>query len=230
MYTLLLRLNGPFQSWGSDSLYDNRGTDNYPTKSGVIGMLAAAMGRKRGDSLDDLNMLRFGIRIDNPGIKMSDFQITNMGEKLNANLSRRDYLSDATFLVGVSSKDKDYLLGLKDSLEHPKYALYLGRKSCPPSFPIQLGIVESNLHDALISYEWLVPEWRRNNLFLRSDRLRLRIIAEDEEGALKKDVPISFDSNHRQYGYRYLREMQGKMVYRDDCPSSTTHDPLEELG
>ena len=67
MYTLLLRLSGPLQSWGSDSLYDNRGTDYFPTKSGVIGLIAAALGLKRGASLEELNSLQFGVRIDCQG-------------------------------------------------------------------------------------------------------------------------------------------------------------------
>lgn len=103
MYTLLLRLSGPLQSWGSDSLYDNRNTDYYPTKSGVIGLIAAALGLKREDSLEKLNTLKFGVRIDCQGEYMKDFQITDMGEKLNKNLSSRAYLSDATFLAGLAS-------------------------------------------------------------------------------------------------------------------------------
>lgn len=67
MYTLLLRLSGPLQSWGADSLYDNRNTDYYPTKSGVIGLIAAALGLKREDSLEKLNTLKFGVRIDCQG-------------------------------------------------------------------------------------------------------------------------------------------------------------------
>ena len=54
LYTLLLRLSAPLQSWGSGSVYDNRETDDMPTKSGVTGILAAALGRKRGESLEDL--------------------------------------------------------------------------------------------------------------------------------------------------------------------------------
>ena len=76
MYTLLLRLSGPLQSWGADSLYDNRNTDYYPTKSGVIGLIAAALGLKREDSLEKLNTLKFGVRIDCQGEYMKDFQIT----------------------------------------------------------------------------------------------------------------------------------------------------------
>ena len=98
LYTWLLRLSAPLQSWGSESVYDNRETDYMPTKSGVIGMIAAALGRKRDAMLDDLANLRFGVRIDCQGVRLHDFQITQMGEKLNANLSNRVYLSDATHM------------------------------------------------------------------------------------------------------------------------------------
>ena len=70
LYTLLLRLSAPLQSWGSGSFYDRRETDYMPTKSGIIGMLAAALGRKRNESLDDLAELNFGVRIDLPGTKL----------------------------------------------------------------------------------------------------------------------------------------------------------------
>ena len=67
MSTLLLRLAAPMQAWGVDSDFETRRTLPYPTKSGVIGMLAAALGRGRQDSLEDLNQLRFGVRIDQEG-------------------------------------------------------------------------------------------------------------------------------------------------------------------
>lgn len=97
LYTLLLRFSAPLQSWGSESMYDRRDTDYIPTKSGVIGMLAAALGRKRDEAVDDLSRLKFGIRVDRPGARLEDFQITYMGEKLNANLANKVYLSDAVF-------------------------------------------------------------------------------------------------------------------------------------
>lgn len=64
------------QSWGSESMYDNRETDSMPTKSGVIGIIAAALGMKRNESLEELQSLGFGVRIDLQGIKLNDFQIT----------------------------------------------------------------------------------------------------------------------------------------------------------
>ena len=164
MYTLLLRLSGPLQSWGADSLYDNRNTDYYPTKSGVIGLIAAALGLKREDSLEKLNTLKFGVRIDCQGEYMKDFQITDMGEKLNKNLSSRAYLSDATFLAGLASDDYDLLDTIKRAVHNPKYCIFLGRKACPPTLPLDMGISDSDLYTALYSYPWLIPEWRQKLL------------------------------------------------------------------
>lgn len=228
MYTLLLRLSGPLQSWGGDSLYDNRDTDYYPTKSGVLGMVAAALGRKREDACDDLAALRFGIRIDNQGIRIRDFQITDMGEKLNKNLSTRVYLSDATFLVGLSSEREELLCEIKTALNHPKYALFLGRKSCPPTLPLVLGMREEGLYDALYNREWLLSDMQSRRLLCKKNQLRLRILMEDEDGALKKDVPVSFESNHRQYGYRYVKEMPCKEIHGISI-TETEHDPMKEL-
>lgn len=229
MHTLLLRLNGPLQSWGSGSLYDNRDSDYYPTKSGVIGLVAAALGLKRGESLEELNSLRFGVRIDHQGDYVRDFQITDMGEKLNKNLSSRFYLSDATFLVGLASDKYELLSQISNAIHHPKYAIFLGRKACPPTLPLKIGIVDEGLYEALCSYQWLIPEWRRNSLFLGREKMELRIIVESEEGALKKDVPISYEANYRQYGYRNIKEMPGKIVYNVTFVNETDHDPLKEL-
>lgn len=44
MSTLLMRLAGPLQSWGTTSRFDQRDTGKEPSKSGVIGLMAAALG------------------------------------------------------------------------------------------------------------------------------------------------------------------------------------------
>ena len=62
MPTLMLALSGPMQSWGSESRFTRRATEQMPTKSGVIGMLAAAQGRRRSDPVEDLVGIRFGVR------------------------------------------------------------------------------------------------------------------------------------------------------------------------
>ena len=44
--------------------------------------------------------------------------------------------------------------------------------------------------------------------------------------APQRDVPVSFDPHHRQYGYRSARELWLTM---SDGPESTGHDPFREL-
>lgn len=46
---LTLYLDGPMQSWGYQSRFNRRTTLAHPTRSGVIGMLAAALGIDRAD-------------------------------------------------------------------------------------------------------------------------------------------------------------------------------------
>lgn len=67
MPTLLIRLQGPLQSWGTRSRFDHRDTWPYPTKSGVVGLLAAALGRDRREDVSDLAALRMGVRVDRKG-------------------------------------------------------------------------------------------------------------------------------------------------------------------
>ena len=218
------------QSWGSESMYDNRETDSMPTKSGVIGIIAAALGMKRNESLEELQSLGFGVRIDLQGIKLNDFQITEMGGKQNSNLSNRDYLSDAIFLAGLESADVEFLKKIEDALKHPKYSVFLGRRSCPPTQPLVLGIRNSELYPSLLDENWLVPEWRRESLFRYTDNLHLRIIMDSIQGSsVKKDVPLSFSPFKREYGYRYVKEMPGKVVTKESFSVPTEHDPMLEL-
>lgn len=161
MTVLLLRLEGPLQSWGSNSRFTERKTQHEPTKSGVIGLLAAALGRRREDSIDDLVTLRFGVRIDQPGNYEQDFQtehtrVWNQKARLwdfknSLPLSQRYYLSDAVFVAAFEGSS-ELVYACASALEHPVFPLYLGRRSCPPSSKVFLGVEESkNLLEALQS-------------------------------------------------------------------------------
>ena len=77
MPTLLLRLAGPMQSWGTTSRFDQRDTGKEPSKSGVIGLIAAALGIDRelwNDDLKALAGLVMGVRHDRPGVLKRDYQ------------------------------------------------------------------------------------------------------------------------------------------------------------
>ena len=115
MSTLLLRLAGPMQSWGVESKFEVRRSGTEPSKSAVIGLIAAAMGRRRDSSLDDLNQLMFGVRVDQPGVIQRDFQMVK-NEKTSY-LTYRYYLADAVFLVGGFCQTHEF-----DDLKHAAVA------------------------------------------------------------------------------------------------------------
>ena len=66
---LLLRLEGPLQSWGERARWDFRDTAPFPTKSAVVGILACAMGlqRESAEIVDMNDALRMAIRADRAG-------------------------------------------------------------------------------------------------------------------------------------------------------------------
>ena len=221
MATLLLRLAGPLQAWGVDSKFETRRTERMPTKSGVLGMVAAALGRRRDADLSDLSALRFGVRVDQEGSLLRDFH-TAHSEK-SAYVTERWYLENAVFLVGLESGDTTFLEKLRDALKNPVYPLYLGRRSCPPELPLVLDIVPEPLLTALREYPWLAAEWWRKKH--PAALLRLTADAEPgESGGLQRDVPISFDPAGRQFGWRKVRTFPPVPVGMTD-----EHDPMSEL-
>ncbi|MGO8705960.1 MAG: type I-E CRISPR-associated protein Cas5/CasD [Candidatus Brocadiia bacterium] len=148
---LFLRLEGPLQAWGvQESKFVVRRTAAAPTKSGVIGMLCAALGVPRHQAgekwLPRLNALRMGVRIDRPGVRWWDYHTVGARMKMRiakgegevkdgAMLTRREYLCDASFLVALLG-DPPLMAELAGALRDPRWTLYLGRKSCPPSRPL----------------------------------------------------------------------------------------------
>ncbi len=79
MPTLLLQLKAPLQSWAPEDGYTHRNTGSLPTKSGVIGLVASALGRARGSDISDLAALRFGVQPVHTGPWLTDFQ--TMGKR-----------------------------------------------------------------------------------------------------------------------------------------------------
>jgi len=194
MHTLLLRLSGPLQAWGVQSRFSIRDTGLEPSKSGVVGLLCAALGRRRSAPVDDLAALQMGIRVDQEGRLAYDFHTAQDVLKASGGIkdtepSRRYYLADARFLVGLAGDDLALLATLHAALRNPVWPLYLGRKAFVPGEPVWLedGLKEGTaLLDALKSYPWLGSDPKR-----QPDHLRL--VLEDESGSeVRPDQPISF--------------------------------------
>lgn len=232
MSVLLLRLAGPLQSWGSSSRFSRRGTEIAPTKSGVIGMLAAAKGIRRTEPLTELLGLEFGVRVDQPGQILRDFQTAHsLDGRSSAPLTYRFYLSDAAFLAAVSG-ERQLLDGLAEALHRPQYPLYLGRRSCPPVGPVSLGVHDDTLDTALCSWPWLAPIWHRKRA---ARTVRLEIIRDARPGEpvveTVPDEPVSFDPAHRQHTWRaVLRHHVDVDNDLAERAGVAEHDPLSLLG
>lgn len=215
MPTLLLRLVGPMQSWGTTSRFNQRGTDKEPSKSGIIGLLAAAMGIDRNNwtDLEPLTRLSMGVRHDRPGVPKRDYQtagcaITDSIIKANGTqakdgvISQRYYLADAAFLVALEG-DESTLGKAYAKIENPVWPLALGRRSYVPSEPIWIedGIQDAPLRDVLERWPWMVSprKWER-----LPERLLVSFESEDGSGVLKMDQPLSSFAE-RDFGARFVR-------------------------
>lgn len=204
MSVLLLRLAGPLQSWGADSRFSRRETRPEPTRSGVLGLLAAAQGRRRTDPLEDLVSLRFGVRLDQPGRLVRDFQTArSLDGQRTMPLSTRYYLADALFLAAVEGNDA-MIDALVDALRRPRFPLYLGRRSCPPAGPLVAGVRDGALVEVLRAEPWQAASWwqrRQPNKVVEVEIVR-DAAPDEQDVEIVRDEPISFDPRRREYGWR----------------------------
>ncbi|MFF5931604.1 type I-E CRISPR-associated protein Cas5/CasD [Streptomyces hydrogenans] len=163
MTGLILRLAGLQQSWGERGVFHHRDTTAFPTRSALIGMFAAAAGRTRQEALTPYHQLpgspshhdlTFTIRIDSPGTLHRDFHTVGGGHPPERRLrtaagstrtaatstlvTYRTYLTGAVFTVAVEGPHA-LIAHIADTLEHPHFALFLGRRNCLPDTPLVLN-------------------------------------------------------------------------------------------
>jgi len=200
------------QSWGITSRFDERDTGKEPSKSGVLGLLAAALGidRNNWSDLEPLTLLTMGVRHDRPGLPRDDYQTAacaasdtiiraDGSPSKDGVVSHRQYLADAAFLVGLEGTDPVLLEKAQGALRNPVWPLGLGRKSYVPSEPVWLpdGLRKESLHDALFAYPWLgcgdpplqiLCSWEST----------------DGSGSFRMDQPLSSFAE-RRFGSRFVR-------------------------
>ena len=216
MKFIRLCLQGPLQSWGERSRWDNRDTATMPTKSGIIGLIGCCMGIQRGSAeLLSLNRtLHIAVRADKPGRLMTDFhtvqapkgyRIVNAQGKPRGEtiITPKQYLQEAAFTVfiwgEVSVLDKTY-----DALLHPIWAPYLGRKSCVPSVPLLPTIIEAQDTDAAVEMD--TPQ----NVIVEIEYLPGDTIREDERLIQRPDSLVNATINEYQF-----RTVRVKTLHRE---------------
>lgn len=178
---LVFHLYGVMASWGDTAVGEYRPTHDHPTRSAVLGMVAAALGirREEEERLDELNSAyHLAVRLDHPGKLIRDYHTTQVPrsgsgkkkkqyatrkEELNTPekeistiLSSRDYHCDAIYTIClwcINDKSPYPLEELRDALNTPKFVLFLGRKSCPPALPLAARVVTGENLGAIFAAE-----------------------------------------------------------------------------
>ena len=160
--SLVMLLTGPLQSWGGPTpgLYE-RPTEPMPTLSGIVGILANALGRQRGDDIADLASGTLTVRADRPGVRLMDYHtigsdnrvapVMDGGGRGRTIPTERQYLADAAFLAVYTPSpstdlDAERLLSALDSPARP---LYLGRRSCPPATRIGVAVADCTVTEVV---------------------------------------------------------------------------------
>lgn len=235
MTALVLRLAAPLQSWGTNSRFVRRNTDRMPSKSGIVGLLAAAQGRRRTDEIEDLVHLRMGVRIEQPGQIERDFQTArSLDGSQTMPLSYRFYLADAVFLVAVEG-EPGMLAGLQEALRRPAYPLFLGRRSCPPAGPIEHRLRDTDVAGVLTSEPWLAASRVQDSH--GAPEVDLETVSDQRIGQgeamreVVQDEPITFDPARRAHRWRTVYRQPVRIPnprYRTSVAAGP-HDPMAAL-
>lgn len=214
--TLFLRLEGPLQAWGERARWIVRDSAPEPTKSGVVGLLACALGLQADADIQALTrQVRIGVRCDRPGELLRDYH-TVVGGVLNAEgkikrtgstggietvVSERYYLADASFLVAIQAPS-ELVEQLAAAVQHPRWPIYLGRKSCVPARPVFAGTGD---YASLVEALQAAP---RCEHWPTDKPMRIRAVVEcaPRDGVRRRDEIVS--RAFRTYTSRYACEVE----------------------
>ena len=217
---LVLRLDGPMQSWGTSSQFNRRQTDLLPSRSAIFGILCASLGVDRGSEEESEYFKNFSyiqmksvaiprIKSDNNELlvkRMDDFHtIMNTpkadGGTKDCHITNRQYLLDASFRVFITG-EKILLQKLADAITNPVWGVWLGRKCCIPSAPIFGGLFDS---EQMALQQCLAP-FSLDNLFWTGDA---QDYSDGDDSV--PDIPLSFGSSTRHF---ILRRIQRHITHR----------------
>lgn len=227
--TLLLRLEGPLQSWGERARWSIRDSAPAPTKSGVIGLIACALGWNQDEQIRTLSeQLKMGVRIDKAGSRLTDYHtigggydtpqlLTAEGKPKKSSgaphteISQRDYLADASFLVALQG-DPSLIQQAATALQNPVWTIFLGRKACVPTRPVFEKMVQAEtLETALENHVWQVE----HGDYPQTRPAEIECAPSDPSAVRRRDHLVA--RSKRLFEPRYTR-----MVQLTVCPPQET--------
>lgn len=239
MKTILLKFAGPLQAWGTSSHFETRHTDFYPSKSAVIGIVAASLGYRRDENnkITRLNELDFAVRVDQQGTLLRDFHIAkkykDSGEMERNYVTNRYYLEDAVFVIALSHEDEQFLQEILEALKAPYFQTFMGRRALPLTADFILGETEVGALESLQNLQWQASSWYMKKQ-RSSGEISLEIyidnhLLDKEAYQLRQDKVLSFSQKGRGFGFRYeARELVNvQNPYQD---KNTEHDIFESIG
>lgn len=209
MKTLTIRLTSPLQSYGNEATFNRRTSNYYPSKSAIIGMIAAALGYRRDDPrINDLNNLKLAVRVDQPGKVMTDFQVVEYQKnpsKKAKKITYRSYLQDAVYIVAIGFENAEEREQIRFALKHPKFQLFLGRRSNAPAGPLKIDDFDEDPVKVLEELPWKASEWYQKKYY--RNKYSAEIIADadllpNKRSYLVKDLVGSFNQKRRYHNYR----------------------------
>ena len=234
MKTILLKFAGPLQSWGTDSHFGTRHTDFYPSKSGVIGLIAAGLGygRNEDEKIQKLNDVNFAVRVDQQGFLMKDYHIARKEDVKNASVTNRYYLEDAVFVIAISHESDELMDKIEGGLRYPYYQPFMGRRSLPLCADFIIGTTSKGVVESLKDCPWQAATWymRRHK---KQNKVNLEVYADNDlidgsRRSLRKDRMISFSQKERKYGFRY-ENMLNMEVINKLASDRTEHDVMANI-
>ena len=217
MKTILLKFSGPLQSYGTSSHFQTRYTDYYPSKSAVLGLLAACLGYRRDEEekLRELSTLMFAVRIDQQGGLLKDYHIAitdkEILEKPQTYVTNRYYLEDALFVVALSGMD-ELIDTLTKAIKSPYFQPFMGRRSLPVPVDFFLGVSAEDILDSLRNLPWQAAPWYKKKKGKQGigEKISLEVYVDEEiveeekitRSKLRRDIPISFSQKGRKFAFR----------------------------
>lgn len=239
MKTILLKLAGPLQAWGTDAHFETRHTDHYPAKSAVIGLIAATFGYRRDqdEAIRKLNELDFAVRIDQPGNPMLDYQIAKSRLNIHPYVTRRYYLEDAVFVAAVGHEDDAWIETIAEALRAPYFQPFMGRRSCPVPADLLLDVVDADVLCALNQLPWQAADWYRRRYCREHPEAvdaKLEVFADAALVAspkglkLRRDAVLSFSQSNRRH--RFRNEARIQITLPLPAGVAGEHDAFAALG
>ncbi|MBE1723970.1 type I-E CRISPR-associated protein Cas5/CasD [Parasaccharibacter sp. TMW 2.1888] len=224
---LVFSLSASLGSMGELAGHERRGSLLWPGHSALIGLMGAALGIRRDGDFSGLDSLKIDVAVFDSGTALRDFHtiqsvpaaavkkpnsrpeaIRKAGERLTTSITLRDYRAGVFYGVAVQGEGLEEIAA---ALRKPHFTLYLGRKSCPLSSPLNPQVVQADTVEEALG-QVKVPFWLSRHVDLSE-----KVMVVGEQGSQRDyvhDVPLDRQRWHfaaRDVGIRHV-ELLGKTM------------------